>query len=262
MSRISDDPAIAAWQGAVSTEIATSAASPSWADAGVRITPQSGLPLRWSASGPMKTDPSLGRALALFAKRCMDIVLSLMALLFLAPALIAVAIAIKLTTRGSVLFAQDRVGQGGTLFRTYKFRTMHADQSDPTGRRQTCKNDERVTSFGRFLRKYSIDELPQLINVFRGDMSLIGPRPHVPGMLAAGIPYEELVPYYELRYQMKPGLSGWAQANGFRGPTDNATFAKSRINHDIAYIQNFSLMLDVWIILLTLKDEFSGGSGL
>lgn len=261
MSRISDEPIVSAWPGPFPVEIGGSSSAPAWAGLGVRVSPQSGLPLRWSVSGPLKTDPAFGRSLSLMVKRAMDIVLSLLALVFLAPALLGVALGIRATTRGSVLFAQDRVGQGGRLFRTYKFRTMHADLSDPTGRQQTRKNDDRITPFGRFLRRFSIDELPQLINVLRGDMSLIGPRPHVPDMLAAGVPYEELVPYYALRYQMKPGLSGWAQANGYRGPTDNATFAKARINHDIAYIQNFSLALDIWIIVLTLKAEFTGGSG-
>lgn len=232
------------------------------ADGPVRISPQSGLPLIWSTSEPLLPEPSLGRSVSLVVKRVMDIVLALAALIFLAPMLLAIAVVVRLNTRGSVMFSQERVGLGGKLFRAYKFRTMHADLSDPSGRQQTRKGDARITAIGHFLRRYSIDELPQLLNVLRGDMSIIGPRPHVPGMLAAGVPYEELVPYYGMRYLMKPGLSGWAQANGFRGPTENAPFAKARINHDIAYIQNFSLALDVRIILLTLKSEFVTGTGI
>ena len=261
MSQVSDEPVVLAWNGVTPSETATTAIASARADGPVYVSPQSGLPLRWSASGPLLPEQSLGRSASLVAKRAMDIVLSLAALIFLAPLLLTIAIAVRLNTRGSVLFTQDRAGLGGKTFRTYKFRTMHADLSDPTGRQQTRKGDKRVTEIGQFLRRYSIDELPQLINVLRGDMSIIGPRPHVPGMLAAGVAYEELVPYYGLRYLMKPGLSGWAQAKGFRGPTDDALFAKARINHDIAYIQNFSLALDVWIILLTLKSEFVTGSG-
>jgi lipopolysaccharide/colanic/teichoic acid biosynthesis glycosyltransferase len=142
-----------------------------------------------------------------------------------------------------------------------KFRTMYDDHADPTGQAQTRPDDERITPVGRLLRRTSIDELPQLINVITGDMSLVGPRPHVAGMLAAGIDYAELVPYYNLRHTMRPGLSGWAQANGLRGPTDSAEIARARIDHDIAYIQNFSIWLDLKIIWLTLVKEFVTGSG-
>lgn len=261
MSQISDQSAIG-WNGVVPLDV-PAPLSPVHPHGGVLHTSsQSGLALTWTEAGPLAPTPSLGRTLSLGVKRAMDIALSLGALLFFAPFLLAVALAVKLSTRGSVLFTQDRVGMGGKLFKTYKFRTMHADLSDPTGRQQTTKNDARISSVGKALRRFSIDELPQLLNVLRGDMSIVGPRPHVPGMLAAGIPYEELVPYYNLRYLMKPGLSGWAQANGYRGPTESALPAKARINHDIAYIQNFSPALDVWIILMTLKSEFVTGSGL
>jgi lipopolysaccharide/colanic/teichoic acid biosynthesis glycosyltransferase len=142
-----------------------------------------------------------------------------------------------------------------------KFRTMFVDAGDASGIVQTTANDSRVTPLGRFLRAKSIDELPQLFNVLVGDMSIVGPRPHVEGMLAGGRPYEELVPYYRLRHHMRPGLSGWAQANGLRGPTTDAAVAKARIDHDLAYIQNFSLMLDAEIIVLTIKREFFTGTG-
>jgi polysaccharide biosynthesis protein PslA len=155
-----------------------------------------------------------------------------------------------------------RPGLYGRPFEMLKFRTMYADAGDATGVKQTTANDSRVTPLGKFLRNKSIDELPQLINVLKGDMSLIGPRPHVANMLAGDVLYEELVPYYHHRYEMKPGLSGWAQANGLRGPTVDAALAKARIDHDLAYIQNFSLWLDIRIIVMTIRSEFFTGSGL
>jgi lipopolysaccharide/colanic/teichoic acid biosynthesis glycosyltransferase len=258
---MSDEPVVLAWTGVMPSDATIAPAETARAEGPVRSAPQSGLPLRWSPDGPLLPEPSLGRTMSLIAKRVMDIVLSLAALIFLAPLLLVVALVVRFNTRGSVLFTQSRAGLHGKPFRTYKFRTMHADLSDPTGRQQTRRGDKRITPVGHFLRRFSIDELPQLLNVLRGDMSIVGPRPHVPGMLAAGVAYEELVPYYDYRYLMKPGLSGWAQAQGFRGPTDDPIVARARINHDIAYIQNFSLLLDVWIILLTLKSEFVNGSG-
>jgi exopolysaccharide biosynthesis polyprenyl glycosylphosphotransferase len=139
-------------------------------------------------------------------------------------------------------------------------RPSHGDR-DPGDFRQATADDPRITLLGRFLRRTSIDELPQFINVLLGEMSIVGPRPHVPHMLAAGIAYEQLVPYYNMRLLMRPGLTGWAQANGLRGPTDNALKARSRVNHDIAYIQNFSVLLDIKIILKTLARELLSASG-
>ena len=221
-----------------------------------------GLRMGWSASGPLLPRSGPARTAALVVKRAMDIALSLTALVVFSPLLLAIAVLVRLSTRGSVLFSQVRTGLGGRTFHAYKFRTMHVDLSDPTGRRQTLRGDSRVTAVGHFLRRYSIDELPQLINVLRGDMSIVGPRPHVPGMLAAGVAYEKLVPYYELRYTMKPGLSGWAQSHGLRGPTEDPLLARARIEHDIAYVQNFSLLLDLKIILMTLRSELTNGGGL
>ncbi len=261
MSQISDQSAIG-WTGVVLADGPAHNSALHLGGTVVHTSSQSGLALRWTEHGPVAPTQTFVRTLSLAVKRAMDLVLALGALIFFAPFLLAVAVAVKLSTRGSVLFTQDRVGLGGKLFKTYKFRTMHADLSDPTGRQQTTRNDARISSVGKALRRFSIDELPQLLNVVRGEMSIVGPRPHVPGMLAAGIPYEELVPYYNMRYLMKPGLSGWAQANGYRGPTESALPAKARINHDIAYIQNFSPALDVWIILMTLKSEFVTGNGL
>ena len=195
------------------------------------------------------------------AKRSFDILLSLAAILVFAPLFALVALAIMIESRGPVLFVQEREGKAGRSFRAFKFRSMRQDDCDLTGVRQTVVGDSRVTKVGSFLRRTSIDELPQLLNVLIGDMSLVGPRPHVRGMLAGGQEYRTLVPYYDLRLLVAPGLTGWAQANGLRGPTTNAELARRRVDHDLAYIEEFSFWLDLKIIMLTLKREFFGGSG-
>jgi lipopolysaccharide/colanic/teichoic acid biosynthesis glycosyltransferase len=194
-------------------------------------------------------------------KRGMDIALALLGLTVLLPALLGIALLVKLTSPGPVLFVQARTGCGGRPFPLVKFRTMHVHLEDRTGFCQTVKNDPRVTWFGALLRRKSLDELPQLLNVLAGHMSLVGPRPHVTPMLAGGVEYEELVPYYRLRQAVRPGLTGWAQVNFYRGPTTDARRAIARIDHDIAYIQNFSIWLDVKILLLTLWREFFGAAG-
>lgn len=195
------------------------------------------------------------------AKRSFDVLLSGLAILALAPLFILVALAIIGESRGPVLFVQEREGKGGGLFRAFKFRSMRQDDCDLTGVQQTILGDSRITKVGSFLRRTSIDELPQLFNVLVGDMSLVGPRPHVRGMLAGGREYRSLVPYYDLRLLVAPGLTGWAQANGLRGPTTNADLARRRVDHDLAYMENFSFWLDLKIIALTLKRELVGGSG-
>lgn len=222
---------------------------------------QHGLPLRVRNGVPILPSRSLKLAVHDLIKRTIDIGLSAGALVALTPTLLGFAVAIRLTSRGPVLFRQWRTGRNGVPFRIYKFRTMQVDACDPTGVRQVAAGDAGVTPLGRFMRSRSLDELPQLFNVLRGDMSLIGPRPHAIGMKAAGVPYEELVPYYDVRHSVRPGLSGWAQANGLRGPTIDAQTARSRIDHDIAYIQNQSLWLDFKIIWRTIKSEFLTGSG-
>ncbi|MDB5505865.1 MAG: exopolysaccharide biosynthesis protein [Devosia sp.] len=228
---------------------------------GTRIETQGELPLTFTGSGPVLPTVSRRRRLALGVKRLADIFMSLLALIFLGPLLMFVAVAIKLTSRGPVLFRQQRLGLNGVLFPLLKFRTMHCELADASGVAQTKAGDQRVTRLGRLLRRTSIDELPQLVNILWGHMSVIGPRPHVPNMQAAGTLYRELVPYHDLRLGMRPGLSGWAQANGHRGPTDDAFSAKARIDHDIAYIQNFTLWLDIRIILRTIRREFFTGTG-
>jgi lipopolysaccharide/colanic/teichoic acid biosynthesis glycosyltransferase len=138
---------------------------------------------------------------------------------------------------------------------------MRIDVGDATGVRQTVEGDKRVTWIGKILRKTSLDEIPQLFNVIKGDMSLVGPRPHVPGMLAANLLYEDLVPYYFQRHSARPGITGLAQINGCRGSTVEAGRAISRIDYDLDYIEKWSLRLDIIIILRTIRSEFLSGSG-
>lgn len=229
---------------------------------GRRVSYHSGLRLTFIKGQPANPAATPALGMQLFFKRVMDVVFSLGALLTLAPALLLIALAIKLSSGGPALFRQTREGLNGKPIEIYKFRSMYIDRCDISGVAQTISDDPRITPIGRFLRRTSLDELPQLLNILKGDMSLIGPRPHAFGMLAGGTTYEELVPYYRARQAMKPGLSGWAQANGLRGPTDNAIKARARIDHDLAYIENFSVLLDIKIILRTLRQEFLGGSGL
>jgi lipopolysaccharide/colanic/teichoic acid biosynthesis glycosyltransferase len=195
------------------------------------------------------------------SKRAFDIVLSLCALLALAPLLLSIAALVAVTSPGRILFRQERAGKDGVPFTLYKFRTMRSADCDDSGVAQTQLCDPRVTGLGSFLRRTSLDELPQLINILKGDMSFVGPRPHVAGQLAAGRPYRDAVPYYEQRLEMRPGLTGWAQVNGYRGPTTDIVAARERVLHDLAYIQNASLSLDIRIIVLTAIREFVVGSG-
>jgi len=191
-------------------------------------------------------------------KRLMDVIGAGAALLFLAPLLLAIAVAIKVTSPGPILFTQDRYGYRGRRLRIYKFRTMHTHLTDRSGVRQTTAGDPRITAIGRVLRSTSLDELPQLINVLIGDMSLVGPRPHVPGMLAAGVLYEELVPYYRQRHAIRPGITGLAQVNGCRGSTAEASAAIARIDYDLEYMETWSLWSDLKIILRTIPRVLTG----
>ncbi|WP_299471919.1 sugar transferase [uncultured Roseibium sp.] len=194
-------------------------------------------------------------------KRGLDLTGSFLGLLALIPLFTFLAIAIKSTSKGPVLFKQKRHGLNGKVFTTYKFRSMYVDHCDASGVRQTVKDDPRITPIGRFLRRSNFDELPQLINVFKGEMSLVGPRPHVPGMLANGMPYEEFDPRYQLRHRIKPGITGLAQVNGFRGETRDAYAASMRLYYDLKYIEVRSTLLDLKIIINTVIQEFFKGKG-
>lgn len=194
-------------------------------------------------------------------KRGLDLFGSICGLFFLAPLFTILAIAIKATSKGPVLFKQDRHGLGGKTFKAYKFRSMYIDQCDQSGVRQTVKDDPRITPIGRFLRRSNFDELPQLFNVLKGEMSLVGPRPHVPGMLANGVKYEQFDPRYQSRHRVKPGITGLAQVNGFRGETKTAHAASMRLYYDLKYIEVRSLFLDTRIIFNTVIQEFFKGKG-
>lgn len=185
-------------------------------------------------------------------KRVIDVVLGSFALLALSPVLLAAAVAIKAETRGAVFFRQDRLGHRGVPFSILKFRTMTVAENGPVIR-QAEANDRRVTRVGRWLRRFSIDELPQLLNVIRGDMSLVGPRPHA---VAHDIHYARLIENYEIRQHVKPGITGWAQVNGLRGETADPELMRRRVAHDIWYAKNASITLDIRILLLTAVEVF------
>ncbi|MCI0401155.1 MAG: undecaprenyl-phosphate glucose phosphotransferase [Gammaproteobacteria bacterium] len=185
-----------------------------------------------------------------------DKVLSTLILASISPILLLIAIAIKMDTRGPVLFRQKRYGWRNELIEVFKFRTMCADQSDPFGEQLTCRNDSRITRVGAFLRRYSLDELPQFINILKGEMSIVGPRPHPILAKAADKLYLDAVANYALRHRVKPGITGWAQVNGWRGETDTLEKIRKRVDHDIYYIDNWSLFWDLEIIAGTILQIF------
>jgi lipopolysaccharide/colanic/teichoic acid biosynthesis glycosyltransferase len=177
------------------------------------------------------------------------------------PLLALIAVLIKLDSRGPVFFTQVRWGANGQTINVFKFRSMKTELCDVTGVAQTVENDPRITRLGAWLRKTNLDELPQLLNVLRGDMSLVGPRCHAVGMIAAGKVYEELVPNYHLRHVVRPGITGLAQVRGHRGPTVLASRARQRIACDIYYVNNVSLWFDLKIVVNTISNEMFGGTG-
>ncbi|WP_028746186.1 undecaprenyl-phosphate glucose phosphotransferase [Rhizobium mesoamericanum] len=185
------------------------------------------------------------------AKRCFDIFFTLLALALLWPIMLATAIAIKLTSKGPVFFMQNRHGFNNEIIRIVKFRSMYADKGDPTGRAAVTKGDPRVTPVGRFIRKSSIDELPQLFNVLKGDISLVGPRPHAILAQARDRLFGDVVEGYFARHRVKPGVTGWAQINGWRGEVDHDDKIKFRTAYDLYYIENWSLWFDLKILFLT-----------
>jgi lipopolysaccharide/colanic/teichoic acid biosynthesis glycosyltransferase len=208
-----------------------------------------------------KPQPTWARSFQLALKRAIDFIGAGLGLLLLAPLLIGIAILIKGGSRGPVFFRQSRTGRDNSSFEILKFRSMYTDRCDISGVAQTIKDDTRVTPIGRVLRRTNLDELPQLLNVLKGDMSLVGPRPHVPGMLAAGVLYEDLVPNYAARHILRPGITGLAQVNGLRGPTTERQPAVDRVLHDLRYVREFSLWLDFKILVMTIISELRGGTG-
>ncbi len=172
-------------------------------------------------------------------------------LVLLLPVMAAVAAAVRLESRGPVLFRQKRHGFNNELIEVYKFRSMYVDQCDAAAARLVTKDDPRVTRVGRFIRKTSLDELPQLINVFKGELSLVGPRPHALKAKAEERLYQEVVDGYYARHKVKPGITGWAQINGWRGETDTSEKIQRRVEFDLYYIENWSVLLDLYILAMT-----------
>ncbi len=184
-----------------------------------------------------------------FLKRTMDIFGSLFGLLLFSPVMIFAMIAVKCSSPGPVFFAQERVGRHGKTFRMYKFRSMIVQEDDDEKKEWTTKNDPRVTPVGKFIRKTSIDEMPQFWNILMGDMSLVGPRPERPQFVEK---FRDEIPHYMIKHQVRPGLTGWAQVNGYRGDTSIET----RIEYDLYYIENWTLGFDFKILFLTIFKGF------
>lgn len=202
--------------------------------------------LAWQADPQLREGAGrLGRAKL---KRFFDVVGALLGLILLSPFLITVSMLIKAESKGPVFFRQKRTGYDGATFSIYKFRTMAASEDGPIVV-QATRNDCRATRLGSFLRRTSIDELPNLINVLRGEMSLVGPRPHA---VSHDRYWSMLVPEYEGRFMAKPGLTGFAQVEGYRGATPNVESMAARVSRDLSYIRNWSMRLDLEIILRTL----------
>ncbi|SDG14504.1 sugar transferase [Pelagibacterium luteolum] len=209
-------------------------------------TLHSGLVLKRRAGAPLVPARVPG-----LAKRSLDIGLALWLLATLWPLMLLAGLAVKLSGPGPILFTQIRAGQNGRPFTIYKFRSMRTEAA----------HQESVTAVGAVLRRTSFDELPQIFNVLRGEMSMVGPRPHVIDMHVAGQRYDDLVPHYAQRLTIRPGISGWAQVNGLRGVVADTDSAQARIDHDLAYLQNISLTLDIKIVWLTVTREILRGTG-
>ncbi|CAH2399089.1 undecaprenyl-phosphate glucose phosphotransferase [Mesorhizobium ventifaucium] len=185
------------------------------------------------------------------AKRAFDIVFSIIGIIVFSPVMLATAIAIKLDSKGPVLFHQKRHGFNNEIIEVYKFRSMYTDKADPTARQTVTRNDPRVTRVGRFIRKTSIDELPQFFNSLFGSLSLVGPRPHAIAAQSHNLLYNEVVDGYFARHKVKPGITGWAQINGWRGEMDTNEKIRMRTEYDLYYIENWSLLFDLRILFLT-----------
>ena len=194
-----------------------------------------------------------------FMKDTLDRVIALVAMVVLSPVMLIVALAVRMESKGPVIFRQNRFGFNNELVQVFKFRSMYTDMSDASASKLVTKGDPRVTKVGRIIRKTSLDELPQLINVLQGQLSLVGPRPHATQAKAAGTLYDEVIDGYFARHKVKPGITGWAQINGWRGETDTYEKLEQRVKHDLDYIDRWSLGLDLYILVKTpmalLKSE-------
>ena len=237
----------------------------------VRVTPQDRLELNvfdpvwgkkrvfggWNAPASIITLPPL-RGWRGVTKRALDIMGSALAIIIFAPVLLVCAVAIKLDSPGPVLFTQERAGYRNKPFRMFKFRSMAAEKADTNGSQLTLRNDPRVTKVGNFMRRTSLDELPQLFNVLRGDMSLVGPRPHPKGAKAGSVLYDELIPNFYSRYRMKPGITGLAQVSGLRGNTETEQHLIDRFQRDMEYAAEWTPLLDLAILLRTVSHLAKG----
>ncbi|VTZ22771.1 Undecaprenyl-phosphate glucose phosphotransferase [Methylocella tundrae] len=188
-------------------------------------------------------------------KLCFDYVVGGLALIFLSPLFAMLALIIRLDSPGPILFRQPRLGFNNRMFVCYKFRTMYADMTDVMADRQTTRDDPRITRVGKWLRKSSLDELTQLFNVMNGTMSLVGPRPHAPNTKAADRLFADVVQQYALRHRVKPGITGWAQVNGWRGETTTIEQVENRVRCDLFYIDNWSVLFDIKIGVMTILRE-------
>jgi Undecaprenyl-phosphate glucose phosphotransferase len=185
-------------------------------------------------------------------KRMFDLAVASVALMILSPLIALVALAIRVESPGPVLFRQWRTGLGGRAVKVWKFRSMRQEAADPDAARPVTREDDRVTRVGRFIRRTSLDELPQLVNVLRGELSLVGPRPHaVDARAASQDRFDAMVEHYARRHRLPPGITGWAQINGLRGTVEDADHIRARVEHDLWYIENWSLALDLRILALT-----------
>ncbi|WP_077228908.1 exopolysaccharide biosynthesis polyprenyl glycosylphosphotransferase [Sphingomonas hengshuiensis] len=198
------------------------------------------------ATGPLNAVDSI-------IKRLFDLAVAIPAIIILSPLMIVVALLIRLDSPGNVLFTQMRIGKGNRMFRMFKFRSMRTDLLDHNASKLTTRNDARVTRIGKFIRKTSIDELPQLLNVLRGDMSIVGPRPHATGALAGDALYWEVTSHYWSRHAVKPGLTGLAQVRGFRGNTETGDDLVNRLQADLAYLESWTIWRDVMLVFQTFR---------
>ncbi|HEY2870722.1 MAG TPA: undecaprenyl-phosphate glucose phosphotransferase [Reyranella sp.] len=192
------------------------------------------------------------------AKHIEDRVLGAAILTMISPLMLAVALMIKLDSPGPVFFRQKRYGFNNQLIEVFKFRSMYTDMTDHNAAQLTRRNDPRITRLGAFLRRTSLDELPQFLNVVRGEMSIVGPRPHALSAKAGALLYQDAVKYYDARHRVKPGITGWAQINGWRGETDTVEQIRKRVEHDLYYIEHWSILLDLKIIIRTVLGGFTG----
>lgn len=196
------------------------------------------------------------RGIAGWIKRAEDVIVAAAALVLLAPLMALAALAVRLDSPGPILFRQPRYGFANRTIQVLKFRTMYVDRGDGSGADRTTRDDPRVTRVGRFLRRTSIDELPQLLNVLKGEMSIVGPRAHAVAMKVEGRLYDQAVGAYFARHRVRPGITGWAQVNGLRGEVDTLEKARRRVAFDLDYIERWSLLFDLRIMVRTVRTMF------